>query len=147
MKVILLDTISHIGKKYEVKEIKDGFVRNFLLPQKKVMLATKKNLETLESKKSKEAEIHKMEESLLIKGLEDLKGKKITVNKKTNEEGHLYDSIDKAELIKEISTQVNINLNEKNITLDRPIKEVGEHIIPISIGDHKGSVCINVEKI
>ena len=93
MEIILLESLNKIGKAGEIVKVKDGFARNFLIPQKKALVANKKNRSDLEIKMS---EISKNNE-IKVKQAQDLKskieGKSIKVAMESNDEGNLYGAV------------------------------------------------------
>lgn len=147
MKVILLKDIPGTGKKYDVKEIKDGYVFNFLFPKGLAKKATKSELAKLETMKKEVVIERKVQEDLLLKNLSELKGKSITVQEKANEKGHLFSAIHKNKIVEAMKKSHNIDINENVLALDKPIKEVGEFEIPIEIGDKRGSFQLRVENL
>lgn len=146
MKVILLDDVKKIGKRYEIKDVKSGFARNFLIPQKKAMPATDKNLAQFEKKKSEQDEKQKLQEELLLKNLEELKNIKVTIAAPANEEGHLYAQVDKKDIAEALSEQAHIELAEDYIQLEKPLKEIGVFEVKVSIGESEGSLQLGIEK-
>jgi large subunit ribosomal protein L9 len=133
MKVIFLKDVPRVGKKNEIKEVNDGYAVNFLFARKLAEMATPKAIKALEQKK-KEIQIEKeIQEDLLDKNLEEIKGKVVETKSKANEKGHLFSSIHKKEIIDLMKTQHRIDIAEEFIVLDKPLKETGEHTINISI--------------
>src|SRR6187551_2975727 len=99
MKVILIKDIPKIGKRHDVKEISDGYAVNFLFPKKLAEPATPKRMAEI-AKMKQNVEIQKeIRDDLLIKNLNALKDVTISLKKKTNESGHLFSGIQKAELV------------------------------------------------
>ena len=90
MQIILLETLNKLGKAGEVVSVKDGFAKNFLIPQKKAIIANKKNLNDLNSKMSQinENNMKKISEANELKA--KLDGKEINIQMEANEEGNLY---------------------------------------------------------
>lgn len=133
MKVILIKDIENLGKKYEVKEVADGFAKNYLFPKKLAKPATEENLKWLE-KKLKEIEM-KAEEDLkkYQKLASSLDGFELFFEAKVKEgTDELYEKITPpkiAEKLKEKGFQVSKN----NIELSSPIKKVGEYEIKIKL--------------
>jgi large subunit ribosomal protein L9 len=147
MKIIFLQDVPRVGKKYDIKEVNDGYVMNFLIPRKLAELATPQAVSSLEKRK-KNIEIEReVREDLLMKNLEEIKGKVITIKGKANEKGSLFKAIHKKEIIEEMKKQNHADINEEFIVFPKPIKEVGEFEIPISIKDKKSSFKLIVEKI
>lgn len=131
MRVILLKDIENIGKKYEIKEVKDGFARNFLIPKNLVKLATKKTLTWLETQK--ETEIRKAEEELekTQKVASIIDGQEVIISIKLGEENQLFESIT-AQKISEKLKELGFEIKKTQINLEKPIKELGEFPVKIN---------------
>ncbi len=134
MKVILLQDIENIGKKGEVKNMANGYARNFLFPKNLAKIASKEAIEELE--KQKELETKKAEEELkdVQEIVSKIDGLEIEMPVKVDEEGKLYGSINEVEIGK-ILTDKRFNIKKKQIKIPQPIKEIGEHQITI-LFDH-----------
>jgi large subunit ribosomal protein L9 len=147
MKIIFLQDVPRVGKKYDIKEVNDGYVMNFLIPRKLAELATSSAVASLEKRK-KNIEIEReVQEDLLMKNLEEIKGKTIIIKGKANEKGSLFKAIHKKEIVEEMKKQNHADINEDFIVLLKPIKEIGEFDIPIEIKNKKSSFKLVVEKI
>lgn len=147
MKVIFLQDVSRVGKKYDIKEINDGYAMNFLIPRKLAELATPKAVNELEKRK-KNIEIEReVQEDLLMKNLEEIKGKVITIKGKANEKGSLFKAIHKKEIVEEMKKQNHADISEEFIILEKPIKEIGEHEILIEIKGKKSSFKVVIVNI
>ena len=131
MKVILLKDIDKLGEKYEVKEVKDGYARNFLIPNKLAKPATKKNLEWLE--KQKEIEEEKAEEELkqVQKKVASIDGQEIVFPVKIGENDQLYESIT-AQKVSEKLKELGFDIAKNQIEIKEPIKEIGEFPVKIN---------------
>ena len=147
MKVIFLQDVPRVGKKYDVKEVNDGYAVNFLLPSKLAIKATPQAVAELEMRKKEIVLEKEVQESLLLKNLEEIRGKAITIKGKANELGHLFSAIHKKEIIEEMKKQQHADIGEEFIVLEKPIKAIGEFEIPISIRDKKSSFKLIVETI
>lgn len=146
MKVIFLKDVPRVGKKYDIKEVNDGYAMNFLLPRKLAEPATTKAISELEKRK-KNIEIEReVQEDILMNNLEEIKGKTITIKGKANEQGHLFSAIHKKEIIEALKRE-HADIGEEFIILEKPIKAVGEYEIPVSIKNKKSSFKLVVEKI
>ncbi len=147
MKVIFLSDVPRVGKKYDVKEVNDGYAMNFLLPRKLAEAATPSAIANLEKRK-KNIEIEReVEEKLLLKNLEAIKGKTVTIKAKADEKGHLFSKIHAKEISTAMKDQNNADVGEEFLVLEKPIKEVGEFEIPVSIKGKKSSFKLVIEKI
>jgi|SRR3989344_2322771 len=147
MKVIFLHDVPRVGKKYDIKEVNDGYAVNFLLPRKLAVTATSKAVAELEIRKKEIAIEREVQEDLLMKNLEEIKNKIITIKGKANEQGHLFSAIHKKEIIEEMKKQQHADISEEFIILEKPIKAVGEFEIPIFIKNKKSSFQLVVKKI
>ncbi|MDI6602867.1 MAG: 50S ribosomal protein L9, partial [Patescibacteria group bacterium] len=130
MRVILLQDIEKLGKKYEIKEVKAGYARNFLIPKGLAKPATKEALKWLESQK--EIEEKKAEEEL--KKIQEIAtivdGQEITIPVKVGEEGQLFESIT-AQKISERLKEMGFEIKKSQVDLAKPIKELGEFPVKI----------------
>src|SRR5688572_15253078 len=145
MKVIFLKDVPRVGKRHDIKEVNDGYVMNFLIPRKLAEVATAKAVAELERRK-KNIEIEReVQEDLLMKNLEEIKGKVLTMQAKTDEKGHLFSGIHKKEIVEEMKRQHHADIAEEFIILEKPIKESGEFDIPIFIKNQKSSFKLVIE--
>lgn len=145
MKVILLQDVSKVGHKYEVKEVADGFARNVLLAKKQGIVATKENLAKLDKEIKKRAEEKKLKDDILGKGMKEIDGLEVKLAGKASPEGHLFAGIRKDEIIKAVHEAKNIELESDWIELDKPLKSVGEHEVIVKVGDKKAKLKVIIE--
>ncbi|MFA6445792.1 MAG: 50S ribosomal protein L9 [Candidatus Paceibacterota bacterium] len=139
MKIILLKDVRKIGKKYDVKDVADGFALNKLIPAGEAVTATPANIKVYEAKrKNADMEI-KVQEELLFKNLSALKEASVTISGKTNEKGHLFAAIHADQIVDELKKQAHIDVTPSFLVLDKPVKEIGEHNIAVKVGDKTGS--------
>lgn len=139
MKIVFLKDIPKVGKKYETKNISDGYALNFLIPKGLAKAATPALLKQIELEKARDAGERKVHEDLLLKNLKEIDGKVVTILEKANEKGHLFAGLHKAEIVPKIAEQTHVQIHPDFIDLDKPIKEVGEFTIPIQVQDKKAS--------
>ncbi|MDY4560360.1 50S ribosomal protein L9 [Peptostreptococcus anaerobius] len=133
MKVILLQDVKGTGKKGEIKEVSDGYARNFLLKKKVAVEANNTNLKELDEKsKSKERkELIEYEEAVLLgKQMEDVN---IEIYSKAGEGGRLFGSITSKEIAEQLKKQKNIDVDKRKILLDEPIRSLGSRFVEIKI--------------
>ncbi len=147
MKVIFLQDVARVGKRHDIKEVNDGYAMNFLLPRKLAELATPKAVVELEKRKKNIQIEREVQEDLLMKNLEEIKGKTITIKAKADEKGHLFSKIHTKEIVEEMKKQNHADISEEFIVLEKPIKEVGEFEIPIEVKNKKSFFKLVVEKI
>ena len=131
MKVILTSNIKKLGKVGDLINVKNGFARNFLFPQKKALRNTKNNKEYFDKIRdeinAKEAE-NKDNALILLNNLKDLK---IEFIKEADENNQLYGTVSKKEIQKFLEEK-NIRLLSDDIKILQSIKLLGEHIIEIN---------------
>lgn len=142
MKVILLQDVENVGKQYEVKEVKDGYARNFLIPKKLVKLATQKNLKWLESQKeiiSKKAEEDLKKSQKLAS---DIDGMEVNIAVKVGEDGQLFESINRLKVSEKLKS-MGFDVKKSQIDLPEPIKKVGEFPLKVNL-DHNLEVGITL---
>lgn len=137
MKVIFQHDVPKIGKKYQIKEVSNGYAVNFLFPHGHAILATpeaEKNVAKL--KIGLEAE-KKIQISLLHKNLETVSETKLSIAAKANEKGHLFSGIHKEQIVEELKSQAKLTIPLDLIHMDKPLKEIGEHQIKIGLVGEK----------
>lgn len=145
MKIILLKDIAKVGRRYETKDISDGYALNMLIPKGLAIAATSEAVKRISVEKSKEDGERKLHQELLLKNLKELDGVTITMIEKANDKGHLFAGIHKAEIIPEIQKQTRLQVDDSHIMLDKPIKELGDHKIEVAVGDKKVSFILRVQ--
>lgn len=132
MRVILTQTIESLGIIGSEVEVKPGYARNFLLPQKKAVTATPENRRRLESEKAKfELQIAK-ERKLAEEMAQKLEGVACRVAAKVAEEDRLYGSVTVRDVIDALAAQ-NIVVEKRMVLLTEPIKQLGTFKIPIRV--------------
>jgi len=142
MKVILIQDVENVGKKYEVKEVKDGYARNFLIPQNLAKLANQKNLKWLEQQKEvaeKEVEEDLKKSQEVASRLDD---EEVTMVVKVGDEGQLFESINTQKISDKLK-EMGFAIKKTQINLKDPIKELGEFQIKITL-DHNLEVEITL---
>lgn len=147
MKVIFLKDVPRVGKKDDIKEVNGGYAQNFLFPRKLAIVATMQAVNNLEKQKKEIVIEREVQESLLLKNLEGIKDKVITISGKANEKGHLFKAIHTEEITEAMHTQHHAEISPEFIDLEKPIKEVGEFDIPIKIKNKKSSFKLIVKSI
>lgn len=143
MRVILLQDIPNIGKQYEIKQVKDGYARNFLFPKKLAEPATKTAIKKLE--KIKEKKVLEAEQDLFLaqKTATRLDGQEMVFFVKTGEEGQLFEAISAQKIVAKLKEEMGIEIKKNQIILEKPIKEMGEFSIKINL-DHQLEAKITV---
>jgi large subunit ribosomal protein L9 len=147
MKVILKQDVKGVGRKFEVREVAEGYANNFLIPKKLAEFATKEAVKRAEILREKTLAEMKIREELTRKQIEMLKEVKVVIKKKANEKGHLFEQIHIPEIIEALKSQAKVEIPEDFIVLEKSIKEVGEHLIPIKTDNFVGEFKIIIEAL
>jgi large subunit ribosomal protein L9 len=132
MKIILLKEVEKLGRKFDVKEVADGFARNFLFPRGLAKPATASALKEAEIAKkvfeaAAEMDLKKTEELVA-----ELDGQEIEIMSKISEDGKLYGSITSQKIYK-ILQDKGFDVRKKQVKLNEPIKETGEHEVALEL--------------
>jgi large subunit ribosomal protein L9 len=132
MQVILLQRIGRLGQMGDVVNVKDGFARNFLLPQKKALRATKDNLTQFEGQRAQleanNLELKKEAEAVATK----LEGKSFVAIRSAGDTGQLYGSVSTRDL-SDVITEGGFTVDRRQVILDKPIKTLGLHQTRIAL--------------
>ncbi len=144
MKIILLKDVQKVGKKYDIKEVAEGFALNSLIPRGLAKVATKDAITKVEQLKANDLTNKKIQEELLLKNLEVIRNLTIELNEKANEKGHLFAGVTKETVFEELKKASKLNLDLDSIKMDRPIKEVGEHKITVEAMGKKAEFTVNI---
>jgi large subunit ribosomal protein L9 len=132
MEVILLERVAKLGQMGEIVRVKDGFARNFLLPQGKALRATKDNRGKYEGMKQ-QLEARNLELKGEAEGVAGkLNGKSFTVLRQASDIGQLYGSVS-ARDIADILTGGGFTVTRNQIALNAPIKMIGMHTVPVAL--------------
>lgn len=134
MKIILLKDVEKLGKKFDVKDVADGYARNFLIPQGLAKPATETALRELETEKAAvelaaELDLKKTEETV-----QELDGQEIEIQVKIGDDGKLFGSVTPLKIVKAIQKK-GFDIKKNQIKLEEPIKEVGEYEVTLEL-DH-----------
>ena len=128
MKIIFLKDVKNVGRRGEIKEVSDGYAKNFLLPQGIAKLATAEVINNInQARIAIENEVAKEKEK--IKQLES--EEKLEFKLKTGKKGEVYGSVTREEIIKTLRQK---NYSDIEVLLQKPLKQVGEHAVDISYG-------------
>ena len=132
MEVILLERIERLGQMGDVVNVKDGFARNFLLPENKALRANKSNREYFEKEK-----VHLEAKNLKLKNEAESVSEKITINnyfiiRQASDTGQLYGSVHSGDIREKLEGE-GFSLEKSQIVLDKPIKEIGYHEIRLKL--------------
>ncbi len=146
MQVILLERVAKLGQMGEVVKVKDGYARNFLLPQGKALRASEANIQGFESRKAQleaqNLETRKEAEKVAAK----LDGQTFVVIRSASDAGALYGSVTTRDAA-DAATEAGFTVDRKQIVLNRPIKDLGLHEVGIVLHPEvSATVSLNVAR-
>ncbi len=144
MKVILLKNVAKIGQKGDIKEVKEGYVRNMLLPRGLAKIASPADVANAvkviqmskENEEARTREIGKMFDSI--------SGKIVSIREKASEKGHLFAQIGLDKVVSAINTQLGVKVESAWVSAPEHLKEVGQHKIGLHYKNKKGEVILEV---
>jgi large subunit ribosomal protein L9 len=132
MKVILLDDVAKVGRRGEVRDVSDGYARNFLIPKKLALSASAgnmKNLEHIKQQANAKADRIKDDAEALRRTIEGLT---LEERRQASEEGKLFGSVTSQDIV-EFLDRHGVKVERRRVNLDEPIKTLGETTVPIRL--------------
>ena len=146
MKVILKEDVQNLGQQGDVVEVKPGFARNYLMPQKLAILFTeqqKKSIEEAQIVEKRKLEREKDQLESVLKQVEDLN---LSLKMQSEEDNKLFGSVTKLDIVK-LLEENGITIDKKYVDLSSPIKTLGEHKVNIVFTkEMSASFTLTVEK-
>lgn len=143
MKIVLLKDVPNIGKAGTVKEISDGYAKNYLIPKKLAAPHGSAENHEVEAKlKAKEAKKAK-EIAELTELAKELNGKSLDITSKSGSSGKLFGRITETDIAKAINSSLKISVDKRKISLAKPIRQTGQHEAVLRFG-HGISCTINI---
>lgn len=146
MEIILLERVENLGQMGDVVTVKDGYARNFLLPQKKALRATEAN-KTLYEQRRKEIEAKNLAARKEAEAVaKKLAGKSIVLLRQAGETDQLYGSVTTRDIAEALGED-GVSIDRKQVVLARPIKEIGTHAVEIKLHPEvEASITANVAR-
>jgi large subunit ribosomal protein L9 len=135
MKVVFLQDVPQIGKMGEVKEVADGYARNFLLPKKLATLATPSALKAAELQLQKKKERQQQFVAKIGEIAQQLEGVLITFKAKVVDENRLYGSIRDSDIAAELCQSTGFDIDREKVELKEPIRQLGSYEITIRLSE------------
>ncbi len=133
MKVVFLEDVPNVAETGEVKEVADGYGRNFLIPKKLAILADAKTTHIVEAQLKKKARRQAETEAEMKELAEQLEGREIVLKARAGAKDQLYGSITNADIAEELEKSAGLVIDKRKIELDEPIREVGSYEIAIRL--------------
>ena len=132
MQVILLERVAKLGQMGDVVSVKDGYARNYLLPQKKALWASEANIASFEADKA-QLEARNLETKKEAEALaERLNGQQFIVIRQASDAGSLYGSVTPRDAA-EVASEGGFSVDKRQVVIPMPIKELGVHSVDVSL--------------
>lgn len=146
MKIILMDDVPALGRRGEVRDVSDGYARNYLLPHKLALHATSANLKNIEQIKVRQDAAAAKLTSKAQEQARAIAALHFTQVRQASDEGRLFGSIGKTDIAAFLSQQ-GIEIERRRITLDEPIKSIGEFSVSVRLhGDVTAQLRVSVTR-
>jgi large subunit ribosomal protein L9 len=134
MKVIFLEDVANIAKAGEVKEVADGYGRNFLIPKNLAALISPETIARLETQRRAQSNKRVQIDAELANMAKQIEGKEVILKAKVGAKDRLYGSITSADIAAELEKITGVTIDKRKIELDEPIRELGSFDIAIKLG-------------
>ncbi|MCR4607650.1 MAG: 50S ribosomal protein L9 [Oscillospiraceae bacterium] len=134
MKVIFLQDVKGQGKKGDMKEVSDGYARNYLLPRNLATQATADNLNALKIKEKAAAAKAAKEKALAEENAKKLEGVQVIIRAKAGSSGKLFGAVTSAEIAEALKEQFGIDIEKNKIVQGDPIKTYGSYTVKAKLG-------------
>ncbi|MBU5268203.1 50S ribosomal protein L9 [Virgibacillus proomii] len=145
MKVIFLKDVKGKGKKGDVKNVSDGYARNYLLKNNLAQEATPGNLKALEAKKRKQKQLEQEEKEEAIKLKDKLGELTVELTAKSGDNGRLFGSITSKQISEALQKNHGYKIDKRKIELDSPIRSLGYMTVPVKLHPEvTGSIKVHV---
>lgn len=146
MKVILLQDVAKIGRRFEVVSVPDGYAQNKLIPQRLAEPATPANLKRVAARNQKQAADTAETTAAFTAAATALKGKIVSITAEANDDGTLFQALKPAAVTAAIQRSLSLAVPEAWVHIAPPIKSVGEHTVLLSHGELQAECQVEVIK-
>jgi large subunit ribosomal protein L9 len=133
MKVVFLKDVARVAKAGEIKEVANGYGRNFLIPQELAMLASPQAISLAEAQRRVKARQQAESEAELLELARELEGKEITIEARVGAQEHLYGSVTNADIAAELESSAGLVVDKRKIELAEPIRELGSYEVAVRL--------------
>ena len=133
MKVIFLKDVSKVARAGEIKEVADGYGRNFLIPQKLAALANRSAISIMEAQRKTRAKEEATLETEALELARQLEGKEVILKARAGAKDRLYGSITNTDIASELETSAGLVIDKRKIELAEPIRQLGSYEVAIRL--------------
>jgi large subunit ribosomal protein L9 len=132
MQVILREDVDNLGKIGDLVKVKDGYARNFLVPTRKAIEATPKNMKAMEHAKKMVSDRLRTLKKAAAADADNIKALSLVIKAKVGEEGKLFGSVTSMNIV-EAAAEKGVKIDKRKIVLEEPIKRLGEFTVPVKL--------------
>jgi large subunit ribosomal protein L9 len=134
MKVVFMEDVPNVGKAGQIKEVADGYGKNFLIPHKLAMPAKAGDIKNVEAQIKARARVAAKTDAEMKALAAELEGKEINIKAKVGQQGRLYGSITSADIVVGLESALKVTVDKRKIELAEPIRSAGTYEVPIKLG-------------
>ena len=145
MKIVLREDVEHVGQKGEIVDVADGYARNFLVPRGLALRASagaQKQADAM--RRSRDARDARERDA--AQAIADQLAPKVRIEARAGEGGRLFGSVTNADIAAAVHAQLGVEVDRRDIALDEPLKELGEHEIDVKL-HREVSATLHVEVV
>ena len=147
MKIILLKDVKKIGRKYDIKDVADGYALNSLIPNDIAVPATTSYIKMIEAKKKQDVLLKEDFKKAFEFAVSKLPDGKLHISGKVNDKGHLFAGIHEDRIIEEFKKETGVILSPEHFSLEKPLKEIGEHVLDLKVEGDEYKLKINIKPL
>src|SRR4051812_40753934 len=146
MKVVLQDEVKGLGATGDVKDVADGYARNYLIPRRLATPATAAALKNVEAQRASVAKRQAQLDAEARALAERLGGMTLTLKARVGSQNRLYGSITNADIATALGQELGAPFDRRKLVLEEPLRELGTHSVPVHLAhDVSATLTVNVE--
>lgn len=146
MKVILLQDVAKVGRRFDIVDVPDGYGMNKLIPKHLAEPATPENVKRVNQRAAQNEAQKAEQDEQFAAATAALEGKTVTVSAETNEDGKLFQALKADRIVDALQKEAGVTIDPAQVVIKVPIKTTGEHTIELASGTSHVAVTITVEK-
>ena len=147
MRVVLLKDLPGKGRAGEIKEVSNGYAKNFLLPQGLALAVTPMVMNKVESRLQKERKEEIINRDKLVELAQKIEGREISLKARAGTGERLFGSITAADIAEELSRAIGSTIDKKKIDIEKSLRQAGSYEVPVKLtGDLKPQITVVIEE-
>ncbi len=147
MKVVFIKDLPGKAKRGEIKEVADGYARNFLLPRGLAVLATSGTIHSVQTYREQTIESQSREQEKLAEIAHNIDGKQVFLQARSGAQERLFGSVTSTDIAQALSQLVGFNIDKRKIELDEPLRKLGNYEITVRLSkDIEAKIAVIIEE-